>query len=232
MATGTVARASWYNRTVGTWLGGVAVAVAVIAALANWWSRWCRADPRAAAVEHVSKPVTTMALGVLAIVVSDGAPGAARVAAVVAFAWCLVGDVLLLPRVDRFVPGLAAFLLGHVAFAVMFVALGLEAWVLAGVAFAGVVVLVAVVGSRIVAGAVRSSAALRVPVVAYLMVISAMAVLGWWTGLVAALVGSALFVLSDSVLGWNRFVASARWMDLAVMMTYHGALAGLALSLA
>lgn len=44
--------------------------------------------------------------------------------------------------------------------------------------------------------------------------------------------GLALFVLSDSILGWRQFVGPKRWMPLAVMVTYHGALLGLALTLA
>jgi len=51
-------------------------------------------------------------------------------------------------------------------------------------------------------------------------------------GVPAAIVGSALFVVSDSILGWRQFVAEHRWMPVAIMVTYHGALLGLALTLA
>ena len=43
--------------------------------------------------------------------------------------------------------------------------------------------------------------------------------------------GTLLFVISDSILGWARFVRSEPWMPLAVMFTYHGAIGLLALSL-
>ena len=56
--------------------------------------------------------------------------------------------------------------------------------------------------------------------------------MGVATGRPAAIAGSALFVLSDSILGWRQFVGPKRWMPLAVMVTYHGALLGLALTLA
>ena len=75
------------------------------------------------------------------------------------------------------------------------------------------------------------------PVQAYLAVISSMAVVGWATGRPAAIAGSALFVTSDAILGWRQFASSSTsrgrsWMPLAIMVTYHAALVGLALSLA
>jgi hypothetical protein len=39
------------------------------------------------------------------------------------------------------------------------------------------------------------------------------------------------FVVSDSVLGWGRFVEGRRWMPTAVMITYHLALVSLTLSM-
>ena len=50
-------------------------------------------------------------------------------------------------------------------------------------------------------------------------------------GPVTALVGAAAFVVSDSILGWGKFVGARRWTSVAVMMTYHVALGGLALAL-
>jgi uncharacterized membrane protein YhhN len=205
----------------------VVAVVAAVAAGADWWSRW-RDDGR---VEVVAKPTATVAIGVLGVLVAD-APAGAVAAAAVGFACCLAGDVALLPAVDRFVAGLASFLVGHVAFVVMFVLLGLDRWWLALPAAAGAAVLVLVVGRRIVRGAAAESASLAAPVAAYLAVISTMAVVGWATGRWAALAGTALFVTSDAILGWRQFVRPAAWMPLAVMVTYHAALVGLALSLA
>jgi uncharacterized membrane protein YhhN len=213
-------------------LAVLAATVAAVAALGNWWSR-VSVSPAASRVELVTKPTATIALGTLAVAlgVDGGAPTGAVVAAVVAFACCLAGDVALLPAVDRFVVGLGAFLVGHVAFVVMFVLLGLESVGLAIAALVLVAIVGVAVGRRVVGGARRSDAALAAPVVGYLAVISSMAVVGWATAVPAAVVGSALFVASDSVLGWRQFVAERRWMAPVVMITYHGALAGLALSL-
>jgi alkenylglycerophosphocholine hydrolase len=200
----------------------------VVSVGANWASR-VRGLPR---VELVSKPAATISIGLLAVAVSDGAPTAAVVAAVAGFALCLGGDIALLPSVDKFVVGLGLFLAGHLAFVVMFAILGLDRWVLGLVAAAGVLAISPLVVVRVIKGAASKDASLRLPVIAYFGVISTMAVVGWATGIAAALIGSALFLASDSILGWREFVGSKRWMPLAVMATYHGALVGLALTLA
>ncbi|MCY7300748.1 MAG: lysoplasmalogenase, partial [Ilumatobacteraceae bacterium] len=89
----------------------------------------------------------------------------------------------------------------------------------------------ATAGRSIVSGAVAKDPALRTPVVAYLVVISAMTVCGWATGRNWVIAGSTLFVISDSLLGWRAFVRERPWMGVAVMVTYHGAIVSLALSL-
>ncbi len=204
-------------------------AIAAGSAGANWWSR---VDDRRT-LELVTKPLATIAIGVLAVqVADDAAPPGALVAAVVGFVLCLVGDVALLPAVDRFVVGLAAFLAGHLAFLVMFVILGLDRWWLGLCALVAVAVVALVLGRPILAGARSKGPGLRWSVSAYLTIISSMAVFGWATGRPAAIIGSSLFMLSDSILGWRRFVGGHRWMPVAIMMTYHGALLGLALTLA
>ncbi|CAB4603383.1 MAG: hypothetical protein F2534_23105 [Actinobacteria bacterium] len=209
---------------------GAGIAAAA-AALANWWSRLDRARA-AGRVELVSKPLATIAIGTFAVAsAADDVPTAALVAAVIGFVLCLVGDVALLPAVDRFIPGLASFLAGHLAFVVMFVALGLDRWWLGAIALVGVAVVVRLVGRTVLRGARERDPALAAPVAAYLAVISSMAVVGWATGNPAAIIGSSLFVLSDSILGWRLFVRAGRFAALAVMVTYHGALLGLALTL-
>ena len=207
------------------------IAIAAIAAgavLANWWSRL---GGERQTVELVSKPLATVAIGAFALLYADGAPTGALVAGGVGFACCLAGDVFLLDAIDRFVFGLASFLLGHLAFVVMFAQLGLDDWQLGGVALIVASMVAGVLGNLIVRGATAQDPKLRLPVLAYLTVISAMMVVGWATGRPAAIVGSTLFIASDSVLGWRAFVRTHTWMPVAVMVTYHGALIGLALSL-
>ena len=146
--------------------------------------------------------------------------------ALVGFALCLIGDVALLPAVDKFIVGLGSFLAGHLAFIVAFVATGLDTPWLALVAAALLVPVLAGPGRRILA----ASSALKGPVTGYLVIISAMAIVAWATGRPAAMVGAAVFVASDTILGWGKFVGERRWTPVAVMVTYHTSLIALALS--
>ena len=195
-----------------------------IAAITNWYSRVTQNER----IELFSKPLTT--LGAIAIAVLADGPRSATIVAVLALVLCLIGDIALLPAVDQFVAGLAAFLLGHIAFIVTFAYRGFDRWTMSGVAVVGVAVLLGTAAVPIVRGA--SAKRMGIPVRAYLVVISSMCVLGWATGNWLVMLGAAAFIVSDSILGWGQFVAERRWMHLAIMVTYHVAIVSLALSLA
>lgn len=215
-----------------TMFAWVALAALVILAPANWWGRWsARYDEseRWQRWDTVTKPLATLA--VIALAAGLDAPGAAKAWCLAALALCLAGDVALLAVVDRFVVGLAAFLLGHLVFVGQMVELGLDRGELALGALVLLVVFGLLVGVRIVRAASSDEPALAMPVSAYLGVISLMAVFAAWTGIFWALLGAAAFVVSDTILGWGRFVRRQPWMPLGVMVTYHLALTGLTLSL-
>jgi uncharacterized membrane protein YhhN len=201
----------------------VACIATAIAAIANWYSRWKHVDR----IELISKPLTT--IGAIAIAALADGPRPATIVAVIALALCLAGDVALLPIVDQFVVGLAAFLLGHIAFIVMFAQRGFDRWPLAGVGIVGCAVLLGTIAAPIVRGAAVRG--FGIPVRAYLAVITSMTVLGWATGNWLIIVGATAFIISDSILGWGQFVAERDWMHLTIMVTYHVAIVSLALSL-
>ena len=202
----------------------IAIVATIVAALANWYSRWKPNDR----IELVSKPLTTV--GAIAIAALADGPDGATIVTIIALVLCLVGDVALLPAVDRFVVGLAAFLLGHVAFIAMFVSRGLDRWPLAGVGIVGCAVLLGTIAMPIVGGAATKGFGL--PVRAYLLVITSMCVVGWATGNWLIMLGATAFIISDAILGWGQFVAERAWMHLAIMATYHIAIVSLAASLA
>lgn len=206
-------------------MASVLLVATVFSAGIDWWARWRRLE----GVEVVTKPLTTVLVIALALVA--GADTVQTVIAVVALALCLVGDVVLMPLFDNFVLGLGAFLLGHMVFVALFLRYGLDVWWMGAFAAGLTLLLVVTVGRQIVEGAGRRDAGLRLPVAGYLAVISAMTIVGWSTGRWLVVAGTALFVTSDSILGWSRFVASQAWMSVTIMITYHGAIGLLALSL-
>jgi uncharacterized membrane protein YhhN len=149
---------------------------------------------------------------------------------VAALACCLAGDVLLMLPGNLFVPGLAAFLLGHG----LFIAGLLQPPAPPGVppfsfAVDGLVAAaVIVVAVESVPGAIllRSLVAARrqalvAPVCVYTAAIATMVVLAVNVGVVAAAIGSVLFLVSDTLLSWNRFVRPVPSGPLAVHVTYH-----------
>ena len=135
----------------------------------------------------------------------------------------------MLPE-ERFVAGLASFLVGHVAYVVAF---SLEASSAAGlvVGLALVAVGVALVGRRVVVAVRRDEPAFTAPVMAYLVVISAMVVAACATANPWAIAGAVCFFASDGLLAWNKFVGHFRGARFAVMSTYHLAQFGLVVSL-
>jgi uncharacterized membrane protein YhhN len=194
--------------------------------VANWAAVWAGGRTGRVA-ERIAKPVVVLALIVTALVApaTSRATDGVRPLLVVGLAASLAGDVLLLPP-GRFVPGLGAFLMAHLAYLAAFLLLGGElAWLAAGLIIG---VIVAVTVGRILLDAARA-AGLGVPVAAYLAVITLMAVAATRTGDPAAIAGAWLFVTSDALLGWGRFREPtpdgqrrrAPWLRTTVMVTYH-----------
>ena len=193
----------------------VAVVALVMAgglALVDWWA----VHRRRPAIESLAKPAAMVALVVAA---ATGTAEPVRPWLVAALLLGLVGDVLLLPAVDRFVAGLAAFLAGHLALVGAAMAAGLSGTGAPALGLVGAAVAVVAVGRPIVAAVAGSR--LRWPVVAYVTVIAAMLAAVVGTGRWVAAAGAVLFALSDSLLGWTRFVTprhDRRWL---VHATYH-----------
>lgn len=208
----------------GTVIALLAATLAVAAV--DWWAVATDRRP----VEYVAKPLTMVVL-IAAALALDPVDGAARTWFVIALVLSLAGDVfLMLPR-DLFVPGLASFLLGHLAYIVGLWTMGTSvAGLLLGVAI--IAVALPVLGLRILR-AVRAGdePALTVPVTLYVLVISAMVISAGASGSAIALAGAVSFYASDALIAWGRFIRELPHGRLAVMVTYHLAQVALIASL-
>lgn len=216
----------------GDWLVGAALVVAAC--------DWVAIARRAKRAEYVCKPLTMVLLVAAALAFREGNPPATFWFTVAALACSLAGDVFLMVPRDLFVAGLASFLLAHLAYVVAFnpspPPLGATLAGLAVVLAFGVPLFL-----RIAKGmAATGQRKMLVPVACYFaaigaMVVSAVATIGRpeWDAAHAALAvaGAALFMTSDSLIGWRRFVRPLRHGDLAVIVTYHLAQAALVLAL-
>jgi uncharacterized membrane protein YhhN len=192
------------------------LAVTLAFAVADWWATWAgRRD-----IRFVTKPATLAFLIGVAVTLDPFDP-TIRTWMVIGLVLSLAGDVFLMLEEKWFVAGLASFLLGHVAYIV-----GLQlaprswGWTLVGLVV--VALAIATIGRRIVLGVAASEHRPMVgPVVAYLVVISAMVVSAFGTAGLWAIVGASLFYASDATLAWNRFLELRRFGPLSVMVTYH-----------
>lgn len=212
--------------------------LAGVAALVDWGAVARGNRP----LQYVCKPATLALLIAVALALNPF-DDSRRSWFVVALGFSLLGDVLLMLRPDRlFLAGLGSFLLAHLAYIVGFHYSGPATWLWLSVS-AALAVLTAVVARRILRSLRRSGhRRLVVPVVAYMAVITLMVGKAVASGSLLAAAGALLFYLSDSLIGWTRFVRARlpgglaepapRWGPLAIIVTYHLGQAALVVSLA
>ena len=182
-------------------------------------------------LEFATKPAVMVLLIVAALLLRPASHGE-RALFLVALVLGLAGDVfLMLP--DRFlVPGIAAFLLGHLAYVVGFRFAGFNvAGLIIGLTIAAVT---AGLLLRRILGALEQSGrtSLRYPVLAYAIVISLMTVSATASGNLVAAAGGLLFFFSDVIFAWYRFVKPVRWGQPVNIVMYQTGQALLVLSLA
>ena len=186
---------------------------------------WLAVQFRLYRLEYVLKPAT-LALLVAAASVS-ALDTQLKPWVVAALALGLLGDVGLMLSSGRtdppFLAGLAAFLLGHVAYIIAFTRLGLRGLDV----LAGVLVVAGIAGLALPAvlrGAARSAGReFALLVAAYAGVLASMTVLGVGTGCVAVAIGAVLFLSSDTMIARERFVAPIANGRLLIIVSYHAA---------
>jgi uncharacterized membrane protein YhhN len=231
--------------TAGAW---TLLVVAVVLAAGDWLAV-ARVDKR---LEYVCKPGALAALIGVALTL-DPAHGDVRAWFVAALVLSLAGDVFLMLPSDRFVAGLASFLLAHVAYVVGLTRHGGSAGTLL-VAAIPVVVVAGLLGVRFLRAArAGGHRELVGPLVPYMAVIAAMVTCAVASGNVLAAAGAVLFMASDALIAETRFVGPAataalptgaagagacggdrqfyKWAPVVIMVTYHLGQAGLTLSL-
>ena len=205
-----------------TTLSWALLAVTLAFAVTDWWATWAERPQ----VRHVAKPATLVALIGVAVTLDPVDP-AIRTWMVIGLVLSLAGDVFLMLDEKWFVAGLGSFLMGHIAY-IVGLQLAPRSWGWTAVGLVAVLVAIATVGRQVVRGVGAGDQRGMVgPVIAYLVVISAMVVSAFGTAAPWAIAGASLFYASDATLAWNRFVDRRRFGPLAVMVTYHAAQAGL-----
>jgi len=191
---------------------------------------WVAVARSSKGLEYLCKPAALAALVGVAVTL-DPTHGDVRAWFVAALVLSLAGDVFLMLPQDRFVAGLASFLLAHLAYVV---GLNLHGGTPGALVLAAlpVVVVAGVLARRFLRALTRDGRGELVgPVIAYMVAISAMVTSALAGANVVAVVGAVLFMASDSLIAETRFVAPRRWGPVTIMITYHLGQAGLVLSL-
>jgi len=143
----------------------------------------------------------------------------------------MAGDIFLMLPKEQFIAGLVAFLLAHVAYIIGFNP-GWPPFTLLGLFLAFVVAAIGKELYRHISAGLekQGKTALQKPVLAYTAVIAVMLISALMTifradwSLTAALtasLGAALFMLSDAILAWNKFVAPIKNGRVKNMAAYH-----------
>ena len=171
---------------------------------------WVAVARRQKPLEYLAKPATLLAL----LAWTARAP-AASPWLLAALTFSLLGDVFLMLPIDAFVAGLASFLIGHLAYLGAFTApwSARVAWLL------GLLAVTTPVWRPLLRAVTAPS--LRLAVAIYMVAVTAMVASALASGNPLAIVGALLFLVSDTMIGWNRFVQPWSGAKLAIIVTYH-----------
>ncbi len=180
--------------------------------------------------EYILKPLTMLFLFIFLFVNTSGLNGIALWFGI-GILLSMAGDIFLMLPKEEFIAGLVAFLLAHLAYIIGFnqtippFNLPAIVWsVLLGI-------IAAQLHKQILMGLVKQGkGSLEKPILAYMaviviMLLSALITLSrpeWDTrAAITVSIGAALFVLSDAILVWNKFVQSIKNGRLMNIVAYH-----------
>ncbi|MFS0784339.1 lysoplasmalogenase [Bacillus sp. 1P06AnD] len=142
--------------------------------------------------------------------------------------FCTLGDALI---IYSFIFGLGSFLVGHL-FYIAYFASRRKRKVLSAMSFIPLIAYGLFMGFKL-AGSLQGQGenGLIAPVILYILAISLM---GWTAAMThsrTAILGSLLFIASDSILSWNLFVSPIAYHDSWIMVTYYAAQCLISLSM-
>lgn len=211
--------------------------ITFVLAIADWFAV-ARQNKR---LEYIFKPATMVGVIALGLGIAQLPHQAWQAQWFIAgFFFSLLGDIFLMLPISRsFILGLAAFLLAHVCYIV-----GLNPTLPPVAAFWLLIPCALVVGFVLwrVISSLREAhhSALILPVILYGIAMTTLVFSAWatlfradWNDVSRTFVvmGAMLFLISDGMLAWNRFVKPFDAAKLAIIITYHLAQVALALSL-
>ncbi len=161
-----------------------------------------------------------------------------RICVVIALSFSCLGDILLMQhRNDLFIFGLTSFLIVHISYVISFFVrlhhgrdslkrrLTISAMIIIAIPFLAYITLMLYIFHPILNADTEETKGLFVPVAIYTCVIVGMAYLSYLRdrktpGFWCVFVGVIFFVLSDTILAFNKFVVPLPTPGLFIMFTY------------
>jgi uncharacterized membrane protein YhhN len=170
---------------------------------------------------YLFKPLTIVLIILIAWTADSPYQSAYKTAVLAGLLFSLLGDIfLMLPR-KPFIPGLASFLAAHICYIIAFLETmtpRLALWPLAPLL---------IFASFVLASLFPGIGKMKLPVIIYMLVITAMGWLACERGLqlkemkaLSAGLGALLFLISDSSLAVNRFLKKRRLGQALTLSTY------------
>ena len=183
-------------------------------------------------LKYIAKPATTSLIILLALFQGPNIYDTYKILILAGLLFSLIGDIYLMLPTDKFIQGLASFLIAHILFIAAIISVfGVYMDIFLMIPAAVILILYLWV-------LLPKTKELKFPVVVYALVLF---VFMWQTtgrfyylaGMSSfySFVGMILFVVSDSILGYSRFVRNLISAKLLIHLTYWGALVFLALSI-
>jgi uncharacterized membrane protein YhhN len=197
----------------------ILTALIIITALLHIWGEYSGPD----LLIYIFKPLTTSLIIMIAALAKHPILKRYKIAVIVGLIFSLGGDILLMLPLDLFVFGLASFLIAHLIYIYAFtIEHRLRLKILP-------IFLAMIYGFGIFSILSPGLGDMRIPVAGYILVILSMGYASWnlWQQIrsrwaLLAFVGALFFVLSDSVLAFNKFYqpfVAARGLSLTTYFT-------------
>jgi uncharacterized membrane protein YhhN len=193
--------------------------LAIISALIHMWAEY----QGPAILIYIFKPLTMVFIILIALLAKDPPSNRYKYAIIAGLLFSLVGDFFLMLPVDLFIAGLVSFLIAQLIYIYAF--RSGRSWRFKFLAM----LLFAIYGVLVYMILLPGLNGMAVPVAFYIIVILTMAWQAWdqwdqertrWALL--AFIGAVLFVISDSILAFNKFgepFAAARALTLSTYYT-------------
>ncbi len=185
-----------------------------------------------ASLRYIFKPLTTLLIILLAVLQEPEVSEYYKYLIISGLVFSLAGDIFLMLPKDRFIAGLGSFFVAHLFFILAFAGDFGPYW---GWGYLIPIAIYAVVFLKILLPHTKK---MTIPVIAYVLVLLAFLWQASGRGYVLggsspalAFFGAVLFVASDSILAYDRFVKGFKFASFFIMLTYWLAQVFIALSI-